>query len=55
LESIRAKIAKHGHAVQQVAPDDEGSGWSYTIGLHGRHFRNSSSSAVSPFKGRVQY
>jgi hypothetical protein len=35
LEGIRAKVAKHGHAVQQVAPDDEGSpGWSYTIGLH---------------------
>jgi hypothetical protein len=29
LESIRALVAQHGHAVQQVAPDDEESlGWS---------------------------
>jgi hypothetical protein len=30
LDSIRAPVAEHGHAVQQAAPDDEESlGWSY--------------------------
>jgi hypothetical protein len=33
LDRMRGIVAEHGHAVQQVAPD-EGLGWSYTIGLH---------------------
>jgi Domain of unknown function (DUF4262) len=34
LEEIRAKVAEHGHAVQQVAAAEGEASWSYTIGLH---------------------
>lgn len=33
LESIRAKVDRYGHAVQQVAAEGQ-PGWSYTVGLH---------------------
>jgi hypothetical protein len=34
LKDIGEKIARHGHAVQQVAGADGEPGWSYTVGLH---------------------